>query len=142
MSNGVFFDIKQKYDDAPEFWWYFLHSTQFLRDIDISTYGNWEFYPPSVDMFLDYDGIEEILLNPLKEIYLNKKGSARIADMYSGVDLVTGIGEFARGNHVKFYVDPMQSPQGEEVLKMDICLVDDFDENLLSDTHLHLICIM
>ncbi|RDU70190.1 hypothetical protein [Helicobacter brantae] len=128
MGNGIFFDIQKK-DNAPEFLWIFCYHTHILQEFDILTYGNWEFYPSKLDTSLDFDEIYDSLLAPLKNLYKNKRGLAEIRDMYSGVDFITRVGEFGGGNHIRFYTDESHI----KTLKMDICIVDNFDERLLSE---------
>lgn len=128
VGNGIFFDIQKK-DNAPEFLWIFCYHTHILQEFDILTYGNWEFYPSKLDTSLDFDEIYNSLLAPLKNLYKNKRGLAEIRDMYSGVDFITRVGEFKGGNHIRFYIDESDIKS----LKMDICIVDNFDERLLSE---------
>lgn len=132
VGNGIFFDIQKK-DDAPEFLWIFCYHTHILQEFDILTYGNWEFYPSKLDTSLDFDEIYNSLLAPLKNLYKNKRGLAEIRDMYSGVDFITRVGEFKGGNHIRFYTDKSDIKS----LKMDICIVDNFDERLLSEEANH-----
>lgn len=132
VGNGIFFDIQKK-DDAPEFLWIFCYHTHILQEFDILTYGNWEFYPSKLDTSLDFDEIYNSLLAPLKNLYKNKRGLAEIRDMYSGVDFITRVGEFKGGNHIRFYTDESDIKS----LKMDICIVDNFDERLLSEEANH-----
>lgn len=132
VGNGIFFDIQKK-DNAPEFLWIFCYHTHILQEFDILTYGNWEFYPSKLDTSLDFDEIYNSLLAPLKNLYKNKRGLAEIRDMYSGVDFITRVGEFKGGNHIRFYTDESDIKS----LKMDICIVDNFDERLLSEEANH-----
>lgn len=126
MGEGIFFEIEQK-GNSPEFRWKFCYRTHILQELDILTYGNWEFYPQELEDVLDYETLRETVLQPLRELYRDKIGTAELRDMHSGVDFVTRIGEFQGGNHVRFYLDKAGS------LRMDICLVDDLDEKLCSD---------
>lgn len=132
VGNGISFDIQKK-NDAPEFLWIFCYHTHILQELDILTYGNWEFYPSKLDTSLDFDEIYNSLLTPLKNLYKNKRGLAEIRDMYSGVDFITRVGEFKGGNHIRFYTDESDIKS----LKMDICIVDNFDERLLSEEENH-----